>query len=127
MKLFRLNKKETRKPQAPEGKRLYAIGDVHGCKQQLITLMEIIKQNDAKKTPKKTTFVFLGDLIDRGPDSAGVVEWVRDFSVNHSSCYTLMGNHEDIFLKAYNGNIEALDQWITYGGYQTLESLLTQE
>jgi len=109
-------------PSGPKGKRLYAIGDVHGCLDKLLALINMINISD-ETLPKKSTFVvLLGDLIDRGPDSAGVVQWAQEFSANRPNYHFLMGNHEDIFLKAVRGDLEALDKWLIYGGEETLVS-----
>jgi serine/threonine protein phosphatase 1 len=75
--------------------RTFAIGDIHGDLQALETLF--------KRLPTLTeddTIVFLGDYIDRGPNSKGVVEWVREFtkkSPTHTIC--LRGNHEDAWIQ----------------------------
>ena len=75
--------------------RTFAIGDIHGDLAALETLFA--------RLPKITaddTVVFLGDYIDRGPDSAGVVTWVRDFTTKtHAKVVALRGNHEDAWLQ----------------------------
>ena len=107
---------------APPGKRLYAIGDVHGCLDHLIGLMTLMKAHEANLPTAQTYIVFLGDLIDRGPDSAGVLDWVTKFSTDSEGCFTLLGNHEEMFLKALAGDHEALVPWLEYGGDETLRS-----
>lgn len=63
--------------------------------------------------------MFVGDYVDRGPDSKGVVDLVLDFSKDHD-CIFLRGNHEQMLLDAYKrGN---LDLWLMNGGRSTLES-----
>jgi len=58
----------------PKRERVYAIGDIHGCLDQLKQLLSMIKK-DLKKSPVKTHhIIFLGDYFDRGPDSAGVID-----------------------------------------------------
>lgn len=122
MKFLNRKKPKYTSPKAPEGKRLYAIGDVHGCFDKLIALMEMIKADNDALPKKKTFIVFLGDLIDRGPDSAGVIEWAKNLSSRDKNCYFLMGNHEEMFVKAMKGDIDALDKWLVYGGEETLFS-----
>jgi len=122
MKFFNREKEKLTTANAPKGKRLYAIGDVHGCLDKLIALMEMIRADNEALPKKKTFIVFLGDLIDRGPDSSGVVEWALKLSKNNLNSYFLLGNHEDIFLKAVRGDLEALDKWLIHGGKETLIS-----
>ena len=98
--------------------RTYAIGDVHGC---LTKLQGLVKrcQRDADKQPSK--FVFLGDYIDRGPDSRGVVEFLIDLQAQHRDLVVcLAGNHEELALAAlYAGQNE---NWLRNGGDETLRS-----
>jgi len=99
--------------------RTYAINDIHGCLRQLenlVTLCEV----DAAEQPIK--FVFLGDYIDRGPDSRGVVEYLIELQAFTPDCVIcLKGNHEDMLLKAFED--EGLeDHWLRNGGTQTLYS-----
>ena len=63
-----------RRPQLPAGYVLYAIGDVHGRDDLLGELLARIEEDSAGRAPAKRIIVFLGDLIDRGPSSAQVVE-----------------------------------------------------
>jgi serine/threonine protein phosphatase 1 len=75
--------------------RTFAIGDIHGDLASLRLLFERLPQATADDT-----VVFLGDYIDRGPDSAGVVDWVRDFAKrSKAKVVTLRGNHEDAWLQ----------------------------
>ncbi|MCU0887945.1 MAG: serine/threonine protein phosphatase [Rubritepida sp.] len=104
----------------PEGERLYAIGDIHGCVAQLNALHAAIRA-DLKANPvRRALLVHLGDYIDRGPDSAGAIEAVRRFD----ACPTvnLMGNHEATFLAAFDGDPPAATDWLYYGGKEALAS-----
>ena len=75
--------------------RTFAIGDIHGDLAALRLLFERLPVPSADDT-----VVFLGDYIDRGPDSAGVVDWVRDFAKrSKAKVVTLRGNHEDAWLQ----------------------------
>jgi serine/threonine protein phosphatase 1 len=94
--------------------RLIAIGDIHGHAQALRGLLDLIEGRPDDE------FVFLGDLIDRGPDSAGVLDIVlnlaRDFT-----CHFLMGNHEEMLLAAATSRSE-LKSWKRHGGAEAMES-----
>jgi serine/threonine protein phosphatase 1 len=81
------------------GGRTFAIGDIHGDLAALRTLF-------ARLPPLATddTVVFLGDYVDRGPDSAGVVAWVRELATRgHAKVVALRGNHEDAWLQVVDG------------------------
>src|SRR3546814_10847065 len=60
----------------PAGRRVYAVGDIHGRLDLLDDLIARIDADDAARDAGRTDWVFLGDLVDRGPDSAGVIERV---------------------------------------------------
>lgn len=109
-------------PQLPDGLRVYAIGDIHGCDAQLSALLERIDADDRTRGGDPATLIFLGDLVDRGPDSAGVVARLLDLSERRSNCRFLMGNHEEVFLKALSGDLKALRFFIRIGGIETLMS-----
>jgi serine/threonine protein phosphatase 1 len=93
--------------------RTYAIGDIHGCLGKLERLVARCRF-DAKDTPAK--FVFLGDAIDRGPDSRGVVEYLIDLRRREPDrVVCLCGNHEDLALNAID-DAAAIDQWVVFNG-----------
>lgn len=105
---------------------IFAFGDVHGRSDLLSALME-----EAAATPKLATHrvaVFLGDLIDRGPDSLGVVDLAASAAaiIGADECVGLMGNHEAVMRMALDTETEpmaALDAfatWIRNGGDQVL-------
>lgn len=100
------------------GHRVYAIGDIHGCVKPLKKLLKAIAA-DLEGHDGKSTLVFLGDYIDRGPDSAGVVERLLSDDLPGTRQHFLLGNHEMALLDALEG--KALG-WLAYGGIQTLES-----
>ena len=60
----------------PPGKRVYAVGDIHGCLDRLVALHEIIAEDIAARPIEHTTLIHLGDYVDRGADSAQVVDWL---------------------------------------------------
>ncbi|MBW6528582.1 serine/threonine protein phosphatase [Sphingomonas sp. RHCKR7] len=104
------------------GERLYAIGDVHGCLDELERLLTLIDADDAARSPARTSLIFLGDLVDRGPDSAGVVARLLDRARERPPIRFLKGNHEEVFLLALAGDREALRLFCRVGGRETLMS-----
>lgn len=90
-----------------------AIGDIHGCRKSLETLLTKLQVYTDR------TFVFVGDYIDRGPDSKGVVDLLLEFKENVNAIF-LRGNHEQMLLDAIDHNDRML--WITNGGKSTLAS-----
>lgn len=103
----------------PAGERVYAIGDVHGRLDLLDRLLAAIGSDDAAHDPARTTIVFLGDLVDRGPDSAGVVERVLRLGEDRADVRLLLGNHEEVFLAALDGDLRALRLFCRIGGRET--------
>lgn len=96
----------------------YAIGDIHGRADLLDHLLAGIERHRAGWARR---LVFLGDAIDRGPDSAGVVARLRDLQDREPEAVTcLMGNHEAMLLDAVAG--ENSDLWLINGGTRTLAS-----
>jgi serine/threonine protein phosphatase 1 len=110
--------------QLPPGQRIYAIGDVHGCLDRLVTLHEMIAQDLAERPIAHTTLVHLGDYIDRGSDSAQVIDWlINRPPVAADSFINLMGNHEEMMLAAIIGaSQDAPSHWLSNGGAESLLS-----
>ena len=105
-------------PAVPPGERVYAIGDVHGCLAELDHVLAAIEADEAARGPARTTLVFLGDLVDRGPCSAQAVERVRQLAaVRPVRC--LLGNHEEILLDALAGDPAAVKLFCRIGGRET--------
>ncbi|NJC34099.1 serine/threonine protein phosphatase 1 [Sphingomonas jejuensis] len=104
----------------PDGVRVYAVGDIHGRLDLLDALLAMIDA-DAAGSGARIELVFLGDLVDRGPDSAGVVERLRLLAAERP-IRVLTGNHEEIFLKALGGDREALRFFTRIGGRETILS-----
>lgn len=80
--------------------RVFAIGDLHGCRAELEVMLTAIGQSE-KLTPADIV-LFIGDYVDRGPDSKGVIELLLAFAKAHPKTIFLKGNHEDMLL-AYLG------------------------
>jgi serine/threonine protein phosphatase 1 len=111
-----------RKPSGPRSHRAYAIGDVHGRLDSLKALLDMIEDDVRRRRTRKTTLIFLGDLIDRGPDSAGVIDTLRSFRPAYAKAMFLMGNHEEVMLRVLKGDTGLLGQWLTFGGAECVRS-----
>lgn len=97
----------------------YAIGDVHGCAWLLSRLLEAI---EAHRADRPRRLVFLGDYVDRGPDSAGVVVRLRELQAREpEDVVCLAGNHEDMMVGAGRDRT-AWWHWMWNGGKETLDS-----
>lgn len=107
-------------PAVPAGSRAYAVGDVHGRADLFAALIAAIDADDAARAPADTTVVLLGDLVDRGPDSAGVIALARDWH-SRRPVRALMGNHEEMMLDALE-NEEVLRHFLRFGGRETVLS-----
>lgn len=106
----------------PDGQRVYAVGDVHGCLGQLERLLKLIKL-DLHQTPiKKHYLVFVGDYVDRGPDSAGVIECLVNLQATTRRVICLMGNHEEKFLGFLADPQQLAPGFFAYGGIETSQS-----
>jgi serine/threonine protein phosphatase 1 len=109
----------------PPGLRVYAIGDIHGRADLLDQLHDKI-ETDLSTAPEKTVIVYLGDYVDRGADSHGVVERLtrpRFTGPQFSGIETvaLLGNHEDMLLQFMDAPYGA-SLWLSNGGDATLSS-----
>jgi serine/threonine protein phosphatase 1 len=108
----------------PAGQRIYAIGDIHGCIDRLVAMHEAIAEDMADRPCDDTTLIHLGDYIDRGTDSAQVVDWlVSGPPVPADRVINLMGNHEEMMLHAIGGHdTEIASHWLNNGGTDSLLS-----
>ena len=96
--------------------RTFVIGDIHGCAATLRRLVD----GTLRPFPNDRIYL-LGDLIDRGPDSKGVLDFIFDLQGRGLSVSGVRGNHEEMFLQAGNG-VYDLSLWSSNGGQTTLES-----
>lgn len=107
----------------PDGVRVYAIGDVHGRNDLLQSLLDQIARDDTTRGAAETQIIFLGDLVDRGDDSAGVIETAMALKTSGRSVRFLLGNHEEVFLKACRKrDLKTLRFFLKIGGDATLQS-----
>ena len=109
-------------PRGPRDHRAYAVGDIHGRLDLLDMMIAKIEADLAERPAKRTLVVFLGDLIDRGPQSAGVVERLRTWRPAAAEPVFLSGNHEEILLRLLGGERGLLQDWLMFGGTQCLAS-----
>jgi serine/threonine protein phosphatase 1 len=109
-------------PRGPKGRRAYVVGDVHGRLDLLDELLKDIHAEIDREKPAKVLLLFLGDLIDRGPNSAQVVERLRTYRHRDVRPVFLLGNHEEVLLRILAGEMEHLPGWLRFGGAQCLES-----
>jgi serine/threonine protein phosphatase 1 len=94
--------------------RVIAIGDIHGCAAALRAMLDVIAPRPAD------TIVTLGDCVDRGPDSCGVIEQLLDLR-KRCQLVPLLGNHEEMMLTHLKGRSQP-DNWLDCGGDTTLSS-----
>ncbi len=109
-------------PSGPRKHRAYVIGDVHGRADLLDRLLAGIEAEIAQSPQRKLSIIFLGDIVDRGPASAQVVERLRTFSTPGASVHFVMGNHEEIMLRVIKGESDLFKSWLRFGGTETLRS-----
>lgn len=114
--------RKARGHRVPEGSRVYAVGDIHGRRDLLDTLLDAIDADSAARDRAETIVVFLGDLVDRGPDSRGVVERLIEYAGGPHRTRFLMGNHEEVFLRALAGDLKSLRFLLRIGGRATIAS-----
>jgi serine/threonine protein phosphatase 1 len=115
------SRRNIRPKSVPPGRRIYAIGDIHGRLDLLDQLLGMIEQDQRDRAAIMPEILLLGDLIDRSPESAGVVRramtpppWAR--------MTTLMGNHEASMIGALDGDAEMMRMWLRVGGWESLLS-----
>jgi serine/threonine protein phosphatase 1 len=102
--------------------RAYAIGDIHGRLDLLDRLLALIEADAAGRPRRRTFLIFLGDLIDRGPSSKGVVERLRTLRPEWAKPVFLAGNHEEVMQRVLAGEEGVLPSWLKFGGAECLES-----
>ena len=110
--------------------RSYAIGDIHGHLDQLERVHDWIRRDRARAGDAEAPVVHVGDLVDRGPDSPGVIEFLLRGQLRGENWVVLKGNHDrmfSMFLHEPGGRDPALRSDLTYlhpiiGGVQTLEN-----
>lgn len=102
--------------------RIYAVGDIHGRLDLFSRLMSIVEHDQAVRLPVATQVVLLGDIIDRGPDSARMVRGCMNLTASTRRFVVLKGNHEEMMVKALRGDLTVYANWLAFGGRETLRS-----
>lgn len=106
----------------PVGQRVYAIGDIHGRDDLFAQLLAKIEADNAARGKAFTTLILLGDLVDRGPDSASVIDRAIGLGAPFDNVRLLIGNHEECFLAALIGDLRRVRYFIRIGGDATIRS-----
>ena len=114
--------KPTSTPAGARGRRAYAIGDIHGRLDLLEALLDKIHDDIDARAPSETVLVFVGDLIDRGPHSAQVIERLRTYRRQGVRPVFLLGNHEEVLLRVIRGEAGLVRSWLRFGGTECLGS-----
>ena len=109
-----------RQARAPEGMRIYTVGDIHGCAALLDRLHAHIEADAASYAGEKR-IVYLGDYVDRGPDSRGVIDRLIGSVPKGFSAHYVKGNHDQALLD-FLRDAEAYRTWRSYGAPETLMS-----
>lgn len=111
------------RPQAPDNARIYAVGDIHGHLAALERLLALIAEDIARQPSDGAVpvILFLGDYIDRGPDSRGVLDRLIKGPLDGVACRFLQGNHEEVLLN-FLEDPTAAAEWLDFGGVETLAS-----
>ncbi|MFZ4526354.1 MAG: metallophosphoesterase family protein [Chlorobium sp.] len=104
-------------PTLSETRRIIAIGDIHGCLQDLVRLVEQLNLQPDDQ------LVFLGDFIDRGEHSKGVIDYLLSLKQRYA-CFFIMGNHELMYLEYLKTGKSKI--WYSNGGLATLKSYKSQ-
>jgi serine/threonine protein phosphatase 1 len=99
-----------------EAEHYLAIGDIHGMKNKL----DLVLTELAPALPSDTRLIFVGDYVDRGPDSKEVIERLIRLKDERPDTILLMGNHERMMIDAYDGG--DVMTWLSNGGDHTLKS-----
>ena len=98
------------------------IGDIHGRFDLLDRLLDQIHRDLEKRPARKTLLVSVGDLVDRGPNSAQVVERLRTYRHPGVRPIFLLGNHEEVLLRILGGDAMPIASWLKFGGAECLAS-----
>jgi serine/threonine protein phosphatase 1 len=98
------------------------VGDIHGRLDLLDQLLAKIDADLEARPVRKSMLVFVGDLIDRGPQSAQVIERLRTYRRTGVRPIFLLGNHEEVLLRILGGEQSLTSSWLRFGGVQCLKS-----
>lgn len=126
LKLFR---KKAVEPELPppafsigDGHRVYAVGDIHGRADLFNELLDQIKADESARAAMPSQLILLGDLVDRGPQSAQTIEKSMELAAGDTPIRFLKGNHEEVFVRSAMGDVSATRFFIRIGGRETILS-----
>jgi serine/threonine protein phosphatase 1 len=114
--------RQRKPPAGARGYRAYAVGDIHGRHDLLEELLAKIHADLQHRPADRTLLVFVGDLIDRGPGSAQVIERLRTYDRRGIRPVFILGNHEEVLLRILGGDGSLISSWLRFGGLECLES-----
>jgi len=120
--MFNFAPKRQSGPAGARGWRAYVVGDLHGRLDLLEQLLDKIHEDIERRPARKVLLVFVGDLIDRGPNSAQVVERLRTYERPGIRTVFLLGNHEEVLLRILAGERDLIEKWRSFGGSECLKS-----
>jgi len=120
--MFNLPQRQEQRPAGARGWRAYAVGDVHGRLDLLDQILAKIHRDLERHPSRNILLAFVGDLIDRGPQSAQVIERLRTYRRPGVKTVFVLGNHEEVLLRILRGDTELIAKWCSFGGSQCLES-----
>ena len=108
----------------PAGTRVYAIGDIHGFADILADMHKMIDEDIAARPVAEAQIVYVGDYIDRGPDSKGVIDLLvgRELDAPLFRHVYLMGNHENAMIEFMKDPKGPRQDWLLWGGIEAIES-----
>ena len=115
----RQHREPGREARVPPDTRVYAVGDIHGRLDLLRGLHALIAADAATVPGRRKTIVYLGDYVDRGPESRGVIDCLLDETPADLAPVWLKGNHEDALIRFLDGFSVGWD-WLQFGGEETL-------
>lgn len=117
---FLRSRRIVKQPRLPDGIRIYALGDIHGSSDLLKERFTVIDADMAQNPVSRPVEIYLGDYIDRGPDSAQTLDLLIERSLHRETIF-LKGNHEEYFLELLRDPTN-FEDWRQFGGMQTLMS-----
>lgn len=106
----------------PAGQRVYAVGDIHGRDDLFAQMIDRIRADNSGRSSAHMTLILLGDLVDRGAESAAVVERAMRLRSEFPDTRLLIGNHEECFLAALTGDVRRVRYFMRIGGDATVRS-----
>jgi len=118
---FRARKAVVSTPEAPADTRVYAVGDIHGRVDLLSRLHDLIKADATNASSSRKLIIYLGDYVDRGETSKGVIDLLLDEPPDGFETIFLKGNHEEMML-GFMDNAAVGAMWLHNGGDATVNS-----